>query len=220
MTRPVNDKSDLRTLRKADTEQRIIAAAARMFQADGYAATTLSGVAAAAGVGDRTVYVRFGTKAELLKRAIGVALVGDLLPVDVAGREWSIRASSAPTLQERVAAYADGARGLMERAGALIAVAQQAEATEPEIAQAAQAAREDTVVQIRRFWERLRADGLMHVDADLEWVVATSTLLGAAQTYVLMTQMLRWDPPTYREWLYRTWMQLATMPSGDRASGT
>ncbi|MDT4984636.1 MAG: hypothetical protein QOF95_2126, partial [Pseudonocardiales bacterium] len=46
----------------ADTEAKVLRAAAELFVGLGYSATTLRAVAKAAGVGERTVYVRFGTK--------------------------------------------------------------------------------------------------------------------------------------------------------------
>jgi AcrR family transcriptional regulator len=64
--------------------------------ADGYTATTLAAVAEAAQVGARTVYVRFGTKAALLKRVVDVAVVGDAEPVDV-GRDPARSAMTALT---------------------------------------------------------------------------------------------------------------------------
>lgn len=204
--------ADLRSVRKADTEQRIIDAAARLFVEEGYAATTLTAVARAAAVGDRTVYVRFGTKAALLKRTIDVAIVGDAEPVDLMGREWHHVATHAPTLAERIDAFASASAALQARAGPLIAVAREAEPKEPLIAAAAQAGREATLDAIRGFWESLRDDNLMSPDVDLEWVVATSSLLAHAETYQLMTRTLRWDVETYERWLYRTWMHLATTP--------
>lgn len=214
MPGPVNGNSDLRAARRADTEQRIIQAATKMFLADGYAATTLTAVAQLAGVGERTVYVRFGSKAQLLKRAIDVAVVGDTLSVDVAGRAWTMKSLTAATLEERLDAYASGCRGLMERAGGLIAVAQQVEAAEPVIADSAQQGRSATVSAIRRLWENIRADGLLHAGVDIEWVIDTCCLLGAAETYVLMTRTVHWTPDRYESWLYRTCLHLATTPSG------
>lgn len=212
VTESVNGKSNLRAARRAATEKSIVDAATAMFLADGYAATTLAGVAHRAGVGERTVYVRFGTKAQLLKRAIDIAIVGDTLPLDVASRDWSRQSLTAATLEERLVAYSTGARGLMVRAGGLIAVAQQTEAAEPLIAGSARQARLATMAGIRLLWERMHADGLLNADIDLEWVINTSSLLGAAETYVLMTRTLCWDPDTYQAWVYRTCLHLASTP--------
>jgi AcrR family transcriptional regulator len=223
MSSAVNGGSDLpvtglHSARRADTEQRIIDAATELFLAHGYTATTLTAVARAAGVGDRTVYVRFGTKAALLKRAVDVAIVGDTAPVDVQGREWFIRATTAPTLADRVAAMASGSAALLGRAGPLLAVARQAEATEPTIAAAAQAGRLATLASVRSVWERLHADGLLAPGFDLEWAVATTSLLAHADTYHLMTRTLGWDIDTYEQWFRRTWLHIATPPGQSSAA--
>lgn len=195
------------------TEQRIVAAARELFVQHGYRGTTLTEVAKAAGVSDRTIYVRFATKAELLKRVVDVAVVGDTMPIALADRDWVDTVMNAPTLDERLAADAAGTAQLMDRIAPVLAVAMQAEAEEPLIAAAAQAARESTLEHVRLFWERLRADGLMSPDVDLEWVIATSALLGNAETYVHMTRTLRWTPDEYERWRYRTWRHLVTVPA-------
>ncbi len=56
----------LREERKIDTSGRIAAAALELFAARGYAAVTMSEVAAAARVGERTVYRYFADKEDLL----------------------------------------------------------------------------------------------------------------------------------------------------------
>ena len=199
----------LRAARVADTEAKILGAAADLFVQLGYPATTLSAVAKAAGVGERTVYVRFGTKAALLKRVVDVAVVGDTLPIDVRGREWFQTSLTAPNAVERIAAAARGTREIMQRAGALFAVAQEAESTEPVIAAAAQAGREATRDALRLFWTRMAQDGMLPAGADVAWLGDTTALLGAAQTYGLMTRTLGWDLDTYEQWLRTTLTRLA-----------
>lgn len=206
----VKKQSPLREARKAETEQKILDAAVRLFLTDGYVATTLADVAAAAGVGARTVYLRFGTKAELLNRAIDVAIVGDTDAVDLAHRDWHIRAVTAPTLDERIRTYAEGARGLMERAAPLIAVAIQAEASEPVIAAAAKAGRDATHANVAGIWQQLHADGLLAPDIDLDWTIATIGLLSQTETYILMTRTLGWNSADYQQWLCDTWFHFAT----------
>jgi AcrR family transcriptional regulator len=194
------------------TEARIVAAAAELFLAHGYRGTTLSDVAAAAGVSDRTIYVRFTTKADLLKRVIDVAVVGDTKQIDLAHRDWVVTTMSAPTLEERLVADAAGATQLFVRLAPLIAVALQVEPDEPAIAASAQAGRDGTLAATRLFWSKLREDALMHADCDLEWVITTAGLLGTSETYLHMTRTTRWSPAEYERWRYRTWWHLATTP--------
>ncbi|QJY47549.1 TetR/AcrR family transcriptional regulator [Pseudonocardia broussonetiae] len=195
--------------RIAATEAKVVAAAARLFVERGYAGTTLADVAAAAGVGARTVYVRFGGKAELLGRVVDQAVVGDAEPVDVLGRDRMRTALTAPTAAERLAAHAAAAREIVERAGALFAVAQQAAAVEPLIAGFWEQARAHTRHASHAFWTRLAQDGLLPGPCDVEALADTATVLVAAETYLLTTRLHGWTPAQYEAWLLRTTTALA-----------
>ena len=187
MTDDVNPEGVLPSLRQAQiahTEQRIIAAATELFLADGYVATTLEAVARRARVGARTVYLRFGTKAAL----------------------------TAPTAAERIAASAAVGRQIMERTGALFAVAQQAAAVEPLIAGFWQQGREQSRHANAVFWTRMADDGLLDPGIDLAWVIDTSSILAAAETYLLITRMTGWDLDAYQNWLVTTGMRLIAPP--------
>jgi AcrR family transcriptional regulator len=214
-----DDVKGLRAARVADTEERILAAARRLFLRDGYAATTLAAVADAAGVGDRTVYVRFGTKAALLKRVVDVAVAGDTRPIEVTGRDWFQASLTAPTLPERVQAYARGVAGLMARAGDLIAIAWQAEPAEPVIAAAGRAGREATRDAVRVFCTRLRDDGLIPASCDVTWLADTAGLLSQAQTWLLGRDTLGWTGDQYSQWLAVTLSRLISSPGYPGARG-
>ena len=210
MVRGVNPRTaEQRDRRVAGTEQKLITAATRLFVRDGYAATTLAAVAAEAGVAPRTVYVRFGTKAALLRRSVDVALVGDTLPVDVDSRDWARRAMTAPTLEERITVAARGIAEMMARAAPLLAVAAEAAPSEPEIAAAYQAGREATRDAQRRFWVAAASDGLLPPGADLDWLADTTALLVAAETYLLGSRVLHWSPGQHEQWLAATMRRLA-----------
>jgi AcrR family transcriptional regulator len=216
MTGQVNPPGSGRPLRQAQvahTEQRILAAATELFLAGGYLATTLAAVAERAQVGARTVYVRFGTKAALFKRVVDVAIVGDTEAVDVLGREWAQAAFTAATRTERIAAFAAMGRQIMQRAGALFAVAQQAAAIEPLIAGFWQQGRAQSRHTHSVMWTRMADDGLLDPAIDLEWLIDTASLLGAAETYLLITRMTDWDLDGYELWLSRTWTSLTAPPA-------
>src|SRR5690349_12004577 len=93
-------KPGLRERKRAETEQRLLNAATELFVRDGYAATTLTAVAEHAGLAARTVYVHFPTKADLLRRCIGVAIGGDTTDVRLVDRGWMRDAMTAPTRRE------------------------------------------------------------------------------------------------------------------------
>jgi AcrR family transcriptional regulator len=215
MTKAVKSSAGLRAARVLANEEKILRAAHQLFVRDGYQATTLTAVADAAGVAHRTVYVRFGTKAALLKRVIGLALVGDLAPVDVVHREWYHSATTAPTLDARITAFAAGSARLMASAADVIAVAKEAEPTEPVLAAAASAGRSATREAVRTFWMRARDDGLLPTHTDLTWLADTTSVLAHADTYLLMRQTLRMTPPRYQKWIATTLRRLASASSTD-----
>jgi AcrR family transcriptional regulator len=205
-------KPPLRQVQVEQTEERILAAATELFLANGYLETTLADVAAHAGVGARTVYVRFGTKAALFKRVIDVAIVGDTARVDVLGRDWMQLALTAPTAAERIKAGVAAGRQIMQRTGRLFAVAQQAAAVEPAVAGHWQQGREQSYRVHRLFWTRMAEDSLLDPGVDLEWLIDTTAILASAETYLLITRMNGWDLDTYEAWAIRTWTQLSTPP--------
>jgi hypothetical protein len=57
-------------------------------------------------------------------------------------------------------------------------------------------------------------DGLLDPGVDLDWLIDTSSILAAAETYPLVTRMLGWDLDTYQEWLTTSGIQLATPAGG------
>jgi AcrR family transcriptional regulator len=209
---PRDQKPSLRQAQTALTEQRILVAAAELFLADGYLATTLDAVARRAQVGARTVYVRFGTKAALFKRVVDVAIVGDTEPVDVLGRDWMQLALTAPTAAGRITASAAAGRQIMERTGPLFAVAQQAAAVEPVIGGFWQQGREQSRYTQQVFWTRMAEDGLLDPAIDLAWLIDTASILCAAETYLLITKMIGWDLDAYQSWVEATLTRLATPP--------
>lgn len=218
MARKVNADPGTRQRQIERTERHIVDAATRLFLDRGYTATTLADVAEEAGVGARTVYVRFGSKAGLFKRVVDVAVAGDTEPLDVMARPDAQTALSAPGLGERIAAMAAGARAIMERTGGLFAVARQAAAVEPLIEEYWQQGREGTRQAHNAVWRKAERDGLLHPDADVEHIVDTASVLGAAETYLLITRMLGWSLEIYEAWLREMFTSLAWPPDGPGAT--
>ena len=216
---PAQEPPPLRRAQTALTEQRIVAAATELFLADGYLATTLEAVARRARVGARTVYVRFGTKSELFKRVVDVAIVGDTAPVDVLGRDWMQRALTAPTAAQRIAAAAAASRQIMERSGALFAVALQAAAIEPAIQEAFQEGRRGARRAQEAFWTAMADDGLLPAGADVAWLIDTTGLLGSAETYLQGGHLYGWTSGQYEEWVATTWTRLAAASASPATPG-
>lgn len=202
-------KGNRREARKLETEARLVEAATRLFVEHGYAATTLTAVADDAGLAHRTVYLRFSTKADLLQRCLDVAIRGDEAGETIDERDWVRQAMDAPRAPDRIAVMAQASAALMARTGALLLVAQQAEAVEPTIAERAQAARRDTRRVLERFFRSMAADGLLDPDVDVDWLATTGAVVGQTETYLVLSRTVGWTGNRYRRWLEMTWRHLA-----------
>jgi AcrR family transcriptional regulator len=209
MPEPVNPLiPHRRENRTRETERRILAAAHELFVANGWAGTTLRDVAATADVAERTVYVRFGTKGALLNRVIGAAVVGDVDPIPVRDRPWYRTALTAPTLEERIDAYAAGASALMSRAAPVIAVALSAMGDDAALADSAKAGHAGTREDVKRLWRRAHKDGLVPDHVNIRWLVETVCVILQADVYLLGVEVQGWTSRKYEAWLRTTLVQL------------
>jgi AcrR family transcriptional regulator len=116
------------------TRQAIRVAAESLFLRDGYTRTSMKAIAAEAGVSEKTMYLTYANKARLLREVIEVAVRGDESPATLAERpEW--RAVMAGPLDEVFARFAALNAALMARTAPIIALAESAAATDPELAE-------------------------------------------------------------------------------------
>lgn len=122
-----------RRARAEDTRRRIVDAAHDLFVANGYGSTAIAAIASTAGVSAPTVYAAFGTKAELLRRVIEVAVAGDDDEVPVAARPLAKWVEAARTPVQVMARYAVMMGDLGERAAPVFDVLVRAADAEPDL---------------------------------------------------------------------------------------
>jgi AcrR family transcriptional regulator len=127
-------ESAARAAAARERRRRMVAAATQLFTGDGYAATTMSAVAAAAGVGERTVYLAFPTKAALLNECIRGAIRGDDEDAPLLARAGWRAALEAPP-ERMLALLADASVDLMSRAARLLAIGESVARDDPGVAE-------------------------------------------------------------------------------------
>src|SRR5215208_1462751 len=116
------------------TRRTIRDAAETLFLRDGYTSTSMKAIAKAAGVSEKTMYLTYASKAKLLREVIQVAVRGDESPATLAERpEW--RAVMAGPIDEVFARFAARNATLMSRTAPIIALAESAAASDPELAE-------------------------------------------------------------------------------------
>ncbi len=193
-----------RTAAAQHTRQRIVAAATEQFASAGYPATTMRSVAAAAGVSVASVELAFGTKAQLLKTAIDVAIAGGHGPVAVLDRAWATAAQATPTVHEFLTAVGRTLRPAMTRSAGLVLAAYNAAETDPalgELAEQLAAQRAATVAWIIggiRDRAALRAGLTRRHAIDEVW------LLMDPAVYHRLTRYRGWSPADYEKWFTGT----------------
>ncbi len=125
----------VRGMRTKNTRRKIVTAAAELFVADGYHATTLEDVAARAGVAVQTVYFHFGNKRSVLKEAVDVAAVGDDQSVPMLDRPWLEEARAETDPRAVITLWMGYGAGILTRIGPIMRVVRDAAATDPEMAE-------------------------------------------------------------------------------------
>jgi AcrR family transcriptional regulator len=129
------------------TRLRITKAAYTLFCERGYAGTTMSDVAVAAGVAVQTVYFTFHTKSELLSRAYDFAVLGEGDPVPPDKAAWYAMMSNEPDVTAALRHAVEGIGEIMTRASPLDTVVRGSAGSDPDTA------------AVRAFHERWRAQG-------------------------------------------------------------
>ena len=127
-------ESPRRREQAAATRRQILEAAQRLFERQGYAATTMAAIAAEAGVALKTVYVAFETKSGLLRALWHLLLRGDQEDAPVADRRWYQEVLEEPDPDRLLRLTARNSRAVKERAGALMGVIRSAASTDADIA--------------------------------------------------------------------------------------
>lgn len=195
-------RSELRRQQAEQTRARVIAAAAELFAAEGYARTTMPKIAAKAGVSAETVQGQ-GSKAALLIAAIEYAGLGvsgeeNILNLDV-GRDLIAIADPAEALDFLVAAVTDVHKRTAKLAPALFGGA----ASDPELDRYLGDFIAGINAQARRVLEVHRDRGWLRDDVSFDELVETAAVLCSVETYLRFTHRDGWSADVYRAWCRR-----------------
>src|SRR3954462_3407468 len=104
-----------RAVAAAQTRETIVQAAQQAFEEVGWAAATISTIAASASVSPKTIEALFGTKAALLKTVVDYAIRGDLLDRTVNQRERAAAIDAAADATSMLDLHASHVRTIQAR---------------------------------------------------------------------------------------------------------
>ena len=185
-----------------ETRRSILDAAAELFVATGYAATTIQATAQRAGVAVQTVYAVFGNKRELLRQLIETTITGDDTSPSITERAEAQAVAAEPDARRRAELDAALSRSITERVAPIVRVAEEAAASDPEIAtmmDTVKAARREEMVASVRILAGPHGPPL----DDEETAAATLYVLYSPHVANMLMGDYGWSPQRYEQWLAR-----------------
>jgi AcrR family transcriptional regulator len=188
----------------ATTRRDVLAAAQRLFESDGYAATTMAAIAAEAGVAVKTVYVAFETKSGVLRALWHLLLRGDQEQAPVGERPWYRAMLDEPDAERRLRMNARNARTVKERAGALLAVIRSAAPIDADIGALWERIQSDFYDNQRPIVERLQADGDLRDGLDVTRGADILWTLNHPDVWQLLVRERGWTPAQWERWFADT----------------
>lgn len=210
---PRTYRSPLRAEQAAATRQQVLAAAWRLFTTQGYAATTVAEVAAAAGVSVDTLYATIGRKSLLLREVVESAISGTPAAVVADEREYVRRVQATEDPAAAIRIYADAITEMSPRTGPILAALRDAAGTDPACALLHSEISGRRAANMLRFAAHLRRrDGLRaevsdQYAADVIWATA------GFEHYLQLVHERGWTPEEFGDYLAQTWTRTLLQPS-------
>jgi AcrR family transcriptional regulator len=208
MTEPVNPKRSYNSPRRRkqaeETRRGILEAAQRLFEHQGYAATTMAAIAAEAGVALKTVYLAFETKSGLLRALWHLLLRGDQVDVPVAEREWYRETLEEPDPERQLQLNARNSRAGKERVAGVGEAIRAAAPTDPEIAALWDRIESNYYENQGVIVESLAAKHALAPGLDVKTATDILWTINHPAVWQLLVLQQGWSPERYEEWCLRT----------------
>ncbi len=206
-------RSPLRVEQAARTRREILDAARELFGAQGYAATTVAQIAAAAGVAVDTVYAAVGTKPVLFRLLLETAISGTDEPVPAEERDYVQRIRAAAGARQKIETYAAAMRAISGRMAPLHLVLRDAAGQAPELARIRDEITQRRAANMRLFAQDLIATGEVRPGLDVGEVANIVWSMNSAEFYSLLVQERGWPPRRFEQWLADAWCRLLLIES-------
>jgi AcrR family transcriptional regulator len=207
----VKGKGQTRT-RRADkaerTRQAILHAASELFATQGFAATSITAIAAKADVATETVYSRFGNKLTLISEILETAIVGDAPRVDVLELPEIAAIRAISDQRSQLARLAHLSRGILERTALAHRILRNSGTADPALAEFVAADRHRRHRHQTAYIAMLLDNGPLREEMSAADGAATYGALANPDTYAELTSHRGWSPDHYENWLRDTLTQL------------
>jgi AcrR family transcriptional regulator len=202
--KPRSYNSPRRREQAAATRREILEAAQRLFEDQGYAATTMAAIAAEAGVSLKTVYVAFDTKSGVLRALWHLLLRGDEEDVPVMDRRWYREVLEEPDPERQLRLNARNARMVKQRAATLMEVIRSAAPADPDIATLWRRIQSDFYDNQRAIVEALKKKKALRRGLDVPRAGDILWTLNHPDLWQLLVGERGWTPEQWERWFADT----------------
>jgi AcrR family transcriptional regulator len=184
----------------AATRTEILDAAQRLFERQGYGATTMAAIAAEAGVALKTVYLAFETKSGVLRALWHLLLRGDQEAVPVGQRDWFHEVLDEAEPERQLRLNARNSRVVKERAARLMGVIREGAPTDPDIEALWNRIQTNFYDNQRAVVEGLQAKRVLRRGLDVTGATDILWTLNHPDLWQLLVGQRGWTPERYERW--------------------
>ena len=183
----------------AATRRAILEAAQRLFEKQGYAATTMAAIAEEARVALKTVYVAFDSKSGVLRALWNLRLRGDRDEVPIAQQDWYREVIDEPDPERQLRLNARNSRARKIGIAALLDVIRSGALVEPEIGELWNRIEGDYHDNQRVIAESLHMKKALQRDLDVDRATDILWTINHPNVWQLLTGR-GWTPEEYEQW--------------------
>jgi AcrR family transcriptional regulator len=210
MTDPVKPRGTRRRAQALETRALVLAAARRLFAAQGYAATTIVDIAREAGVVQQTIYDSLGSK-----RGVLLALQ-DVIDEEAGVGPLALEIARTRDPRQAIALGVRLTRQLNERCGDLVQAMLSAAAVEPDIAEAFAEGMSRHRAGVGLLIEGIRRGNALAGGFDTESGAALMGVLTRPESYISLHKDYGWTFDECEERLTAALTRLLLKPAGPR----
>jgi AcrR family transcriptional regulator len=186
---------------QADATRRdILDAAQRLFERQGYGATTMAAIAAEAGVALKTVYLAFETKAGVLREVWNTRLRGEEDDRPIAEQAWYREVMDETDPDQRLLLNARNSAEGKRRAAAIAEVIREAAPSDAEIGALWDRIQTEYRSNQRAIVTRLAERDELRPGLDVERAADVLWTINHPNTWQLLVAGRGWTPEEYERW--------------------
>jgi AcrR family transcriptional regulator len=192
--------SSRRKAQAEETRASILDAARELFVTHGYAGTTVKAISEAAGVAEETVYLSFGSKRDLMKGLLHIAVLGDP-PVPFLDRPEIQAVIRERDQRRQIDMFSRAMTPVFESSSDLWSVMRSAEPTEPEIAAVVRDSMRGRLAGMGEFVTALLSNGTLRRGLEPSRAAELVWTLASPEIHRMLRRDLGWSVERYQGWL-------------------